>query len=72
MTLYAVPMLSSAEVAFRLSITQRRALQLMRSHPSAAFDGVRWLLPLASLDDLRARNTKRGRPKKTVAISSQS
>lgn len=65
MTLYAVPMLSSAEVAFRLSITQRHALQLMRAHPSTVFDGVRWLMPVESLDDLRTRNTKRGRPRKT-------
>ena len=63
MTLYAVPMLSSAEVAFRLSITQRRAHQLVTVHPSARFDGVRWLLPESSLPDLAARNTKRGRKK---------
>lgn len=65
MTLYRVPMLSTTEVSILLAITSRRARQLVSAHKKAVNDGTRWLLPVASLDDLRTRNTKRGRPKKS-------
>lgn len=63
MTLYTEPMLSREDVQTRLGISKARALQLLRVHGTLSLG--RWLLPESALPALEARNTKRGRPRKT-------